>query len=344
MNVAELLEKRREDWQELEDLLDRRNSLIQSRRMTGEDIARFTALYRSACADLALAESYRLPPGVARYLNNLVGRAHNQLYREQSVGWSSLPKLVFDELPRTIFSDGAFWGGMLLFWVPFLVCALLAWQCPDFSVQIVGQETLDRMESMYSQSFTDRSAGERMFMWGFYILNNAGIGLQCFAFGAFFMVPGILVTLSNAIFLGVIFGHMATVPQSANFYEFVTAHGPFELTAIAMSAGAGLRIGFAMISTGGLSRVDAVRKAAKRAAPIAFLAVFFFFCAAMIEAFVSPNPMQVLQEIGINPVDVKRGVALLSGSLLFAYIILLGGVRWFRHISEKRKVKSWKMV
>jgi len=335
MNVAELLEKRRPEWQELEDLLAKLQRLFGCKRMNEAEIARFTSLYRGACADLALAESYRLPPGIIRYLNNLVGRAHNQLYSDQTTGWASLPKILLRELPSRIFSDGTFWSGMLLFWIPFLVCALLAAKSEGFAEQIVGRGTMQHMENMYSESLYEHDPAERMGMVGFYVFNNAGIGLQCFAAGAFFMVTGILITLSNAIYLGTIFGYMSTTPQSANFYEFVVAHGPFELTAIAMSAGAGLRIGFGAISTGGLTRADSMKKAAKRVFPVILFAVFLFCCAACIEAFVSPSGLELFQEIGIAPVILKRAICVLCAMMLFGYIVILGGVQWLKNQLEK---------
>ena len=339
MNVAELLEKHRPAWQELEDHLAKLTRLFGRTRVTETEIARFTQLYRAACADLALAESYKLPPGIIRYLNNLVGRAHNQLYCDQTIGWSSLPRLLFEELPRRIFSDGAFWCGMLLFWVPFLACAWLAYQYHDdgFAERIVGSGVLQQVEEMYSISFDDMSIEERMPMVGFYIFNNAGIGLQCFAAGALFMVTGVLITLMNAIYLGVIFGHIATTGVSGNFFEFVVAHGPFELTAIAMSAGAGLQIGFSLISTGGYERIDSMKRAAKHAFPIILFAIFLFCCAACIEAFISPNPLEPIRMMGIEPVYFKRGICVLTALMLFSYIVVLGGVQWLRFVPGKNE-------
>lgn len=339
MNVAELLEKHRPLWQELEDHLAKLTRVFGSRRVTEEEIARFTQLYRSACADLALAESYKLPPGIIRYLNNLVGRAHNQLYCDQAVGWSSLPRLLFEELPRRIFSDGAFWAGMLLFWGPFLACAFLAYHYHDegFAERIVSSSQLQQMEDMYSDSFGDRSFEDRTFMASFYITHNGGIGLQCFVAGAFFMVTGILITLFNSIYLGTIFGHMATTEMSGNFYEFVVAHGPFELTAIAMAAGAGLRIGFALISTKGYDRFDSMKRAARHSFPIIMFAIFLFGCAACIEGFISPSPLEPLRLFGIEPVYFKRGVCVMTALMLFCYIVILGGVQWLRAVPEKEK-------
>jgi len=77
MKVAELLELRRRNWQQLEQLCSQMENQ-RKRTMGAPAVARFAALYRAACADLALADSYQLPPNTDQYLHRLVGRAHNQ--------------------------------------------------------------------------------------------------------------------------------------------------------------------------------------------------------------------------------------------------------------------------
>ena len=137
---------------------------------------------------------------------------------------------------------------------------------------------LQQVEVMYShpmdQETFDSSRGA---MTGFYLFNNAGIGLRCFASGIFLGV-GSLVTLAfNAIFLGTIFGHMLRSPSSINFITFVTAHGPFELTAVVLSAAAGLRLGWAIIDTNGCSRRESLRKTAPQALETAGVATMPVF-------------------------------------------------------------------
>jgi uncharacterized membrane protein SpoIIM required for sporulation len=152
-------------------------------------------------------------------------------------------------------------------------------------------------------------------MSGFYVLHNAGIGLRCFAGGLILGVGGLFITVSNAVQLGALFGHMLLVPARGNFLEFVTAHGPFELTAIVFSAAAGMRLGFSLVATGGLSRAASLRKAVGEATPTMALAVILFCLAAMIEGFVSPSSL---------PYAVKAGVAIVSTALLLVYVLGLG--------------------
>ncbi|MBQ2789898.1 MAG: stage II sporulation protein M, partial [Thermoguttaceae bacterium] len=87
--IDAIIAKREPDWKELERLAAELDKTALRRERDGAKIARFAELYRAACSDLALAESLRFPPGTIRYLNDLVGVAHNILYRRQTWRGSS---------------------------------------------------------------------------------------------------------------------------------------------------------------------------------------------------------------------------------------------------------------
>ncbi len=344
MTIAEILAAREPQWQELEKLTDELGAAGFFRKRQPEKIARFSALYRAACDDLATAESYRLPPETIRYLNELVGAAHTALYRRQSFDLRNFWRIFLFDAPRWLISDAAFWVALALFWIPFLTCELKARGDVEFAKSVVGPLALRQMEAMYSDSFDEMNPLDRISMAAFYAQHNGGIGLQCFALGALGCVPGLFVLLSNAVHLGVIFGYMtgpAVSPEiTAHFIEFTTAHGPFELTAIVLSAAAGLRIGFGFIKTNGYSRLDSTRRAAIQAAP-ATTAAFLLFClAGLIEAFVSPMPLEFFKAIGIEPLAVKKTVAALSTLVLVLYFGGLGGFSlWSRSKFAPGKTK-----
>jgi len=118
--------------------------------------------------------------------------------------------------------------------------------------------------------------------------------------------------------LGTVFGHMTTVSQSDNFFNFVTAHGPFELTAIILSAAAGMRMGFSLVSTGGLSRGASLLRASQEAMPTMGMAMVLFAGAAIIEGFLSPSNA---------PYELKAFVSALCSTLLLFYFVVLGYLR-----------------
>ena len=318
MKVAELLELRRKNWQELELLCD----TLQNRRATrlrADGLSRFAALYRAACADLALADSYQLPPNTVRYLHRLVGRAHNQLYRTRRFDYSAWGKLLLEDAPQQIFRDRCVQAAFCLFWGVFIMSALLAYSkamWPDYAEQMLTPSVIEQMETSFSNPIDGRDPEGAMIMAGFYIQHNTGIGLKCFA-GGLLVVPGLFITLFNAAHLGAAFGYMARpeVTEGQNFFHFVTAHGPFELTAIVLSAGAGLRLGVGWLVPGRLSRLASLRKTAVDSMPLMGAFMGMFFLAALIEAFISPSGL---------PYALKATVAVLSSGLLMFYFVILG--------------------
>lgn len=319
MNVAKLLEERRLQWAELEQLCSELEVRGRSRARRAEAISRFATLYRSACADLALAGAYQLPPSTVAYLHRLVGRAHNQLYRSGRTSLSRWADIVLREAPQRIFADPCVRIAALLFFGLFTLAMWMAMNedlFPGFAQKVIGEEQMTMMESNFDEPL-DASMEHYLVMSGFYIKHNASIGLQCFASGILLLVPCVITLSYNAVVLGTSFGYMArdSVASGDNFFQFVTAHGPFELTAIALSAAAGLRLGLGLVSTGGLRRRDSVRVGALRAVPIISAAVVLFILAAFTEGFISPSPL---------PYVVKAGWAIMSSGLLMFYFVVLG--------------------
>lgn len=315
MNVAETIARRTPDWQELErDVAWLRST--PRRRLDPQRVAAFARRYRAACSDLGLALARRFPASTTEYLQQLVANAHTQLYRSESfslLGW--IHRLVVD-VPRRTLTDPCTWIAAALFSVTFLGAMAAARARPAFAAELIGEQTLARFESMYSdEPETGYFAESRAAMTGFYVFNNAGIGLRCFVFGILGGIGSLVILTFNALFLGAVFGHMLESPCRAAFGEFVTAHGPFELTAVVLSAAAGLRLGWSLLDTRGWSRMDSLRRSAPEALGTAGLATVLFFLAALIEAFVSPSPL---------PYAVKAAVAIASAALMVGYFVVFG--------------------
>jgi uncharacterized membrane protein SpoIIM required for sporulation len=318
MRVADRLARRDAEWRELDQLLVRLDEKPMMRASPG-DILRLGELYRAACTDLMLAESHDLPRDTVAYLHGLVGRAHNAVYRARGFRFADWGSVLFGEVPRRLRSDPALRVAALAFWGSFLVCALLAAGRPGFAAKVLPEEFVEQMEDMYSQPLDavrkDGAVRSDTMMTGFYIQHNTSIGLQCYAWGLLFGLGSLYQLFGNGMILGTVFGHMATTPHASNFYTFVTAHGPFELTAIVLSGAAGLRLGWGLIDTQGESRLASLRREAVRALPTVGAAAVLFVLAAFIEGYVSASGL---------PYSAKAGVAIFSATLLAVYFGLGG--------------------
>jgi uncharacterized membrane protein SpoIIM required for sporulation len=314
MKVARLLEQRQANWVELDRL-----STQPVRRMDAPQAVRLAELYRAACADLALADAYQLPPNTVQYLHQLVGRAHNQLYRSRRFDIAAWSQTLLQDVPRRIRHDRCIQVVFFLFWATFLGAATLAHRRAGWAEEVLPETMLQQLEENFKEPMRDRDPAVNYTMAAFYIRHNTSIGLRCFAWGLC-IIPGVWEVLFNALVLGAACGYMGRpdVPESANFFNFVTAHGPFELTAIVLAAGAGLRLGMGWVRTGGLTRAASLQRTAAETMPMMGAAMLMFLLAALIEGFVSPTAL---------PYAVKAGVALLSAGMLLFYFLVLGSLR-----------------
>lgn len=324
MNVANLLDKRKKQWTELERLCDsmetrgRTDKTGQKHHRGAAGVSRFATLYRAACADLALADAYQLPPATVGYLHRLVARAHNQLYRANKFDPTQWVDLIFREAPQQIYRDPCVRIAALVFFGLFVLSMYIASNedlFPNFAQQIVGEATLEQMEEMYERPL-NAPGDHYMRAAAGYIHHNTGIGLKCFGYGIL-IIPCLFTLAYNAIVLGSVFGYMSRddVVGSQHFYEFVTAHGPFELTAIALAAAAGLRLGVGLVYTVGLNRIDSLRESGRQAIPIISASAVLFVMAAFVEGFLSPSPL---------PYVYKAAVAVMSSGLISFYFVILG--------------------
>lgn len=318
MQAAKLIESRSPQWLKLEMVCRQLEKRSTEKQLGARQRVEFAAMYRSACADLALADAYQLPAETVRYLHQLVGRAHNQLYRTHKVQTRGWGDLIFKQVPRQLFHDNAVRLAALLFWGPFLASMFLGSHyspIPNYAETVMGEDAILQLEQMHSKPHDSNFFAMGGMQSGFYIHHNATIGIRCFVMGLAFGVGGMFETFFNAVMLGAAFGHMTTVPNSQYFFEFVTAHGPFELTAIVLSAAAGMKMGFALVSTEGLSRRDSLIKSAGESLPILFAGVALFIGAAFIEGFLSPSAL---------PYELKAFVGMMSALALLAYFVVLG--------------------
>ena len=318
MKTGEFLEQRRAGWSELESLCDELGRTRNAFRNRGARLVRLSALYRAACSDLAMADVYQLPQTNVDYLHRLVGRAHNQLYRSQSFQFDAWWNTIFVEAPRQIFADACVQVAGIVFFGLFIMSALMASseeRFPGFAERMIGTKEIKQMEEMYEEPPVG-NLDHYVTMAAFYIRHNAGIGLQCFGFGPL-IIPSLFTLGYNAVQLGAVFGYMARpdVECGDNFFHFVTAHGPFELTAIALSAGAGLRLGVGLIMTAGFGRIDSFRLHAIQSLPVILASVILFVLAAFTEGFISPSPL---------PYPFKAAWAIASFGLMLFYFVLLG--------------------
>ena len=318
------IERREKEWNQLEAIV----RIVDARglRHLGPlELRQLSPLYRDVCADLARAKASHYSPPLLDYLMGLVAHAHGVIYgahaREGKTarrGEAGLFRLrdLYSAFPRAIRKR---WRAMAiaaaLFILPFVFGLAMASIHPEFAFRVAPEDMLKPLTEAYQKGFDGRGSGENTMMAGFYVNNNIGIALRCFALGIFGGIGSAFYLVHNGLATGAILGYVASQGAGGNILTFVVGHSTFELGAIIIAGGGGLSMGWSVVSPGEKTRLDSLRAAAGELVVIATGATVMLLIAAGIEGFWSASSVPEL---------VKRLVGIANFLLVGSYILLAG--------------------
>jgi len=303
------LEKRKPYWSKLETLLNQ-SAKSGLKSLTRSELQELSLLYRQTAADLAAIREDRGSVHFARYVNQLLVRAHNTIYSGRrasptaifSFFWEIYPSTFRRNLKHCLLSA-------LIFLVAGLVGAVLTYKNPDFKVKILGPqmvETIDR-----HQMWTHSIVGIKPLASSAIMTNNMSVSFTTFALGITAGVGTIYMMAFNGLLIGVIGMACGLSGMSLPLWSFVAPHGVLELPAIFIAGGAGLRIAQGLLFPGVLPRRESLARAGLEAVQLVLGTIPILIVAGVIEAFVSPTGL---------PIPLKFSMAGALLVLLGAYL------------------------
>jgi len=326
MRQETFVQRHQAEWTALEQWLaargdNARKARAHRREWHGLPDHEMPARYRRLCQQLALARRRGYSPVVTDRLQQLMQRGHGVLYRTPPPRWRRALEFLLAGFPRLVRAEkGVMLAAMALFVLPLVVMYTAIQIQPDLSSALYDPVQLAGMEDMYDpkdpQRALGRDDGTDVAMFGFYIWNNISIGFRVFASGLLVGLGPILSLGTEGIRAGAIASHLQAVGHGDPFWRFVCGHAAFELTAIVIAGGAGLRLGLNLIAPGQRRRIDALVEGGRRGALLCVGVLVMLLIAAFIEAFWS--------SIGWMPASIKYSVAAGLWSAVFVWL-LAGG-------------------
>jgi uncharacterized membrane protein SpoIIM required for sporulation len=309
-------------WDELIAVMDDLERPRAKRRLDSTRLADFPIQYRRLCSHYALARSRIFSPMLVEYLHRLVLRGHPLLYKRVSVwGWRLLNFILFG-FPRAFRRHlGAFGLSVIFFLLPALLMGTACYLQEDMIYSVLDQSQVSDMESSYDpdNNHLGRPEGREtetdFVMFGYYILNNIGIGFRTFALGILLGVGTIFILIFNGVVIGGVAGHLTRLGYISTFWPFVSGHSAFELTAIVICGGAGLLMGRAVVAPGQEGRLEALKQNALEALQLVMGAALMLVAAAFIEAFWSSSS---------HAPNVKYSVSALLWLMVILYLGFMG--------------------
>ncbi len=293
--------------------------------LSGPEIAEVVRLYQRASSQLAEARARYHDPVLLAYLNRLVGLASAALYasRPQTLrGFIAL----FGSRYRQAFRRTA----------PFVVAAAVLLVVLVVATDLWVASSPEARAGLIPPSARDlirHATGNRQAQVGpqvstFILVNNVQVAFIAFALGITLGIGTLVVLVKNAVLLGVLGGAFQGLGKGPQFWSLILPHGLLELTAICIAAGAGLRMGWSVVSPGDRPRSRALAEEAGEAVMVVVGVVPAFAVAATIEGFVTGTSVPNWIEIGL-------GVAVTA-----AYLAFLVGVPLRRRPRASRMVRA----
>ncbi len=341
MNLNNFILKREETWRRLQSILTRveRDGL---KRLAESELDDLVKLYRQASSDLNYLQTHHRESRYTAYLNNLLSRCHTYIQVEGDPFLPRLKRFLAIEFPALLRRE------KLLF----LLCTALfmaAFCFAYFTISLEAPWSESILDPETRVSWEENAAGMSdegavipaalgPLFAGHIVTNNIQVAFMAFAGGIICGLGTVYVLVMNGILLGALAAIFALQGRSLLFWAFILPHGIMELTAIFISAAAGLALGRALLLPGDYRRTDSLRLGSRNAARLLGGTIPLFFLAAAIESFFTPSAL---------PIPAKLAFAGFSAAALALYFLTnRGGLkkRSRQNIDTSQALPRWRAV
>lgn len=297
MDVDSFITARSADWQRLDDATRGGTKALASR--SGAEISDTVRLYLQVSTDLTHVRTRYADRKLERYLNDLVSRARQAIYAAR---------------PSTMRGFVAFFGaryrGEIRRTAPFIVVAavltivvvLVTWywiaHSPDARLGLIPPQAQEAIRRFNGSRNPD--LGPSPALASTILINNVRVAFLAFALGITLGIGTVYLLVMNGLLLGLLAGAFAAAGHGAGFWSLILPHGLLELTAIFIAAGAGMRMGWAIVEPGDRPRTRALAEEATAAVVVVLGVVPAFILAAMIEGFVTGTSVSHAIQLAIG--------------------------------------------
>ena len=309
-SIEQFIESRRPRWERLEKLLQSLER-EKGRNLQPSDLPDVGRLYREATADLARLQAFQqeaaLPDELLDYLNHLVARAHGQIYRSPTHGWTQLWRFLRSTFPQTFRATAPWTLSALAIFLLAFTYGLAAGLVDDTFIPLVAPPHLiQQVEG--GKVWFDSILAVRPLASSKIMTNNISVTFLAFALGITFGLGTVYIMAFNGLLLGTLAALCHLHGLSVDFWSFVLPHGVIELSAIFIAGGGGLFLGSALIVPGDLSRKEALIQRGRKSVQLILGCIPLLIVAGVVEGFFSPA-------------HLPPWIKFLTASLLFIFLL-----------------------
>jgi uncharacterized membrane protein SpoIIM required for sporulation len=307
------IEKRRPHWNRLEQLVNTSGRSGVS-ALTPTDLQELALLYRQIAADLASVREDSTSTNLARYLNQLLGRAHNIIYMGRKTGGGGIIhfyRYTYPAIFRQTFANTL--AAFLIFLCTGVFGCLLSLSDPSFTRHFLSPGMVQSIDQ--HKMWTDSVVTVKPVASSAILTNNISVSILTYALGITAGIGTVYMMWVNGLLIGVVGTACWQAGMSLKLWSFVVGHGVLELPAIFIAAGAGFILARGLLFPGALPRLESLARAGKLSAQLFFGTVPLLLLAGFIEGFISPTDIPI-------PMKFALGAGLFT--LLVLYLGFVG--------------------
>ncbi len=240
------------------------------------ELRELALLYRQTAADLSTARADPRAASLARYLNELLGRAHNHVYTGAPGGARGILYFYMRRFPQIFRETWRYTAAAtLVFFAGVALGVVLSTSDPGFDRYLLGPQMVDTIDQQ--EMWTHSIVSVKPLASSGIMTNNLSVSFMTFATGIIGLLMGVISTACTR------------AGMALSLFSFVAPHGALELPAIFIAGGAGFILARGVLVPGLLSRRDALAQAGGQAIRLLLGIIPMLVIAGLIEGFISPT-------------------------------------------------------
>lgn len=281
--------------------------------LTTQEIKTYLDLMKRVSHHLAYVKTHFPKSRLCGYLNDLSVRAHNHLYVVKKSNFKAIGTYVTNGFARRLVQNrGYILAAFLVFMAGMLVSMVMVAQNPDNAGFFLPTAYLQNQDFNISESSWQEE--QFFFLSSYVMINNIGVAIKSFAFGATAGIMTLYVLAVNGALVGALTQLVIdSSGQIGHYLALLLPHGIIELFAIFIAGGAGLRVGLSLLMPGQFRRRDSFIKEAKESVMLMPGVIMMLVLAGLVEGFLTPARI---------PYEAKLIFAGATALLLLLYLAL----------------------
>jgi len=272
----------RDDWDRLDELTARS-------QLTGDEADELVDLYQRVGTHLAAVKGSRADAGLEARLSSLLVRARGVVAGASTPVVQTIADFVTTTFPAAVWRVRWWWltTGLLCVGLAALIMyRMLA--VPGLAESMLSDEAVTQLVNHDFEMYYKENPAVDFALLIF--LNNTLVTANSMVTGIG-VLPVLFLLYRTMENMAIIGAYMIDAGRADLFFGLLLPHGMLELTIIFLGAAAGLRMAWAWMAPGVLTRGRALAAEGRRLGAIAIGAAGWLLISALVEAFVTPSTL-----------------------------------------------------